>query len=73
MKQIESLLIDLSNAIDEADLHDDDRRVLDGHIDAALRYTQLLRRCVDVDEAYERAAARSRSNDFAETGGKDWT
>lgn len=25
------------------------------------------------DEAYERAAARARSNDFEETGGKDWT
>lgn len=25
------------------------------------------------DEAYERAAARARNNDFAETGGKDWT
>ena len=25
------------------------------------------------DDAYERAAARARSNDFEETGGKDWT
>jgi hypothetical protein len=25
------------------------------------------------DEAYERAAARSRADDFAATGGKDWT
>lgn len=25
------------------------------------------------DDAYERAAARARDNDFAETGGKDWT
>lgn len=25
------------------------------------------------DEAYERAAARARGNDFADTGGKDWT
>jgi hypothetical protein len=25
------------------------------------------------DEAYERMAARARSNDFAETGGRDWT
>jgi hypothetical protein len=25
------------------------------------------------DDAYERAAARSRNNDFADTGGKDWT
>jgi hypothetical protein len=25
------------------------------------------------DDAYERAAARARTNDFAETGGKDWT
>ena len=25
------------------------------------------------DEAYERAAARARNNDFADTGGKDWT
>jgi hypothetical protein len=33
--------------------------------------------CLDAegnrDEAYERAAARARNNDFAETGGKDWT
>jgi len=27
----------------------------------------------DRDEAYERAAARARSNDFADTDGKDWT
>jgi hypothetical protein len=27
----------------------------------------------DRDEAYERAASRSRSNDFERTGGKDWT
>jgi hypothetical protein len=27
----------------------------------------------DRDEAYERAAARARNNDFADTGGKDWT
>ncbi len=26
-----------------------------------------------VDEAYERAASRARSNDFEDTGGKDWT
>lgn len=26
-----------------------------------------------IDEAYERAAARARSDDFAATGGKDWT
>jgi hypothetical protein len=25
------------------------------------------------DEAYERAAAKARNNDFADTGGKDWT
>ena len=25
------------------------------------------------DDAYERAAARARTNDFAESGGKDWT
>lgn len=25
------------------------------------------------DEAYERAAARARSNDFEDTDGKDWT
>lgn len=25
------------------------------------------------DEAYERAAARARGNDFAETDGRDWT
>lgn len=25
------------------------------------------------DEAYERAAARARNNDFADTSGKDWT
>ena len=25
------------------------------------------------DEAYERAAARARSNDFEDTNGKDWT
>lgn len=25
------------------------------------------------DEAYERAAARSRGIDFADNGGKDWT
>lgn len=25
------------------------------------------------DEAYERAAARARGNDFEETGGRDWT
>jgi hypothetical protein len=25
------------------------------------------------DETYERAAARARNNDFADTGGKDWT
>jgi hypothetical protein len=25
------------------------------------------------DDAYERAAARARNNDFADTGGKDWT
>ena len=25
------------------------------------------------DEAHERAAARARDNNFAETGGKDWT
>ena len=25
------------------------------------------------DEAYERAAARARSNDFERTGGRDWT
>lgn len=33
----------------------------------------LAERDAAVDEAYERAAARARSNDFAETGGKDWT
>ena len=27
----------------------------------------------EVDEAYERAAARARLNDFEEMGGKDWT
>lgn len=27
----------------------------------------------DRDEAYERAAARARGDDFAATGGKDWT
>jgi hypothetical protein len=27
----------------------------------------------DRDEAYERAAARDRLDDFARTGGKDWT
>lgn len=27
----------------------------------------------DRDEDYERAASRARSNDFARTGGKDWT
>ena len=27
----------------------------------------------EADEAYERAAARARSNDFAATGGRDWT
>lgn len=27
----------------------------------------------EVDEVYERAAHRARCNDFAETGGKDWT
>lgn len=27
----------------------------------------------DRDEEYERAAARARSNDFADTDGKDWT
>ena len=35
------------------------------------------RRCVsreDVsDDPHERAAARARANDFAATGGKDWT
>lgn len=25
------------------------------------------------DVSYERAAARARNNDFADTGGKDWT
>jgi len=25
------------------------------------------------DEAYERAAARARGNNFARTGGRDWT
>jgi hypothetical protein len=25
------------------------------------------------DEQYEREAARARNNDFADTGGKDWT
>lgn len=25
------------------------------------------------DEAYERAAAKARSNDFADTAGRDWT
>ena len=25
------------------------------------------------DDAYERAAARARSNDFEDTHGKDWT
>ena len=25
------------------------------------------------DDMYERQAARARSNDFADTGGKDWT
>lgn len=25
------------------------------------------------DDGHERAAARARNNDFAETGGKDWT
>ena len=29
--------------------------------------------CEERDEAYERAAARARNNDFADTGGKDWT
>ncbi len=27
----------------------------------------------DRDEVYERAAARARSNNFKDTGGKDWT
>lgn len=27
----------------------------------------------DRDEDYERAAARARSDDFADTNGKDWT
>ena len=27
----------------------------------------------DRDEAYERAAARARANDFEDTDGKDWT
>jgi len=30
-------------------------------------------RCDDYDEDYERAAAHARGNDFADTGGKDWT
>ena len=29
--------------------------------------------CEERDEVYERAAARARNNDFADTGGKDWT
>ncbi len=29
--------------------------------------------CEERDEAYERAAARDRNDDFARTGGRDWT
>ena len=41
------------------------------------RYDELPKgaRLIDPneDEAYERAATHARGNDFAETGGKDWT
>jgi hypothetical protein len=47
-----------------------------------MRYNQHLERMdsdvnwridPEPDEAYERAAARARNNDFEDTNGKDWT
>jgi hypothetical protein len=34
---------------------------------------RLERELDSFDEAYERAASRDRLDDFARTGGKDWT
>lgn len=75
MKHIESLLVDVANAIDETDMPEADRCALDVHVDAALRHVQAMLSAAEraTDEAYDRAVARARSNDFADTGGKDWT
>lgn len=49
-------------------------RKLDGDADCEVFDAETLHSAEpEHDEAYERAAARARSNDFAETGGKDWT
>lgn len=43
------------------------------HGDVCRLCTRIIKIDEEVDEEYERAAARARSNDFEETGGRDWT
>ena len=70
-------LVDALNALDDAPHSDDevaDLKPLVEQIETVIR--QIDYRLNDDphrDEAYERAAAKARANDFAETGGKDWT
>lgn len=46
---------------------------LSAHVAAAMVKAGLVDDAPARDDEHERAAARARSNDFAETGGRDWT
>lgn len=72
----EGALIDALNALDDAPHSTEDRELLAPVvklIDEAIKQVQYGLSDEGHDEAYERAAARARANDFVETGGKDWT
>ena len=80
---VERRLADAANELDEA-ISAAQRpaelarltRTLSINIDQALCAVQTLTEHFQrdgQDKAYERAAARARANNFAETGGKDWT
>jgi len=57
------------------DILDDIQRVLEALAEERdARLEKLTPAARDAwDEAYERAAARARDNDFEETDGRDWT
>ncbi len=72
-KQVEILLTFLVDQADALSLYCERRAERDAII--AIDDDEGLDRNDDEprDEAYERAAARARQNDFELTGGKDWT
>lgn len=80
IKDARAAFTTLLNALDTARDSIEDHEQASTFLDGQMAEVEKLVRAFDAfftedtrDDAYERAAARDRRNDFEDTNGKDWT